>query len=203
MRRVQSGFLTLIVIFAGMTTATSQVTEVAPDLARTMTSLETKLRTTGRVTWAWDSNQGRRTDWEELLSISADPANCSLRAAKQTSYGSQSVSFYLEEVSGVYKYSSKDSVADIRGPLMFASYPNTQPPYYSVAINNWSTTQDFLFPSAKTAEEFAALLREAVKQCSATAVSPRPAPAGRPTLAETLSFIADKLGTQGQVDFPA
>jgi len=181
-----------------------QVTPAGPDLAATMKALEAKLRGRDRIDWTQNvSSWQRRTFWEVPTSVSADPKTCSLRIISQTSEGLSDFTFYLEQISEVNDVlTSEDFIHRYRHNHITApGYPtdyqeNVQPRLYSVGFHSW-TPFDIKFSTKDAAEQASALLRESVKQCSSAPITPRPSDG--PGLAETLSFIADKLKSQGQV----
>jgi len=189
--------------------ASPQVTAGSPDLAVTMKVLEEKLRSVGRLTWTQNTRNlngkiDRETFWRELLSAVADPKSCSLAASWEASPSWQAgrASVYLEEVSDVEVVSGEDFIHrhghQVPGPGQADYHEEIQPPLYSVEVNSWGSF-DFRFSSHEAADQFAAVLRESVKQCTAVPVVHGPVNDG-PGLSETLNFIAEKLTTQGRVD---
>jgi hypothetical protein len=145
--------------------------------------------------------------------VVADPKGCSLRVSRQTNGNPASIwssenpisaSYYLEEILDVDVLSSEDYLHRHRhlgGGGLPEYQENVQPQLYSVAVRAWGWSggafDDFKFPTKESAEQFAAFLRESTRQCGAARI--RSTPNGVPSLAETLSFIAEKLSTQGPV----
>jgi hypothetical protein len=181
--------------------ASPQVAPGAPDLVATMRALEDKLRARGRLTWTQSIRfEGGKVIpgslWNEITNVRADPKACSLRVV-ETGVGSYPpYSFYLEEVSGADVFTWEDYLRNRLGG--HGQVVSIEPSLYTVIVDSWNPV-DLKFPTKDAAEQFAALLRESIKQCSAVPVTPKPAVGGGPGLTETLNFIADKLSTQGRV----
>ena len=190
--------------------ASPQVTPAAPDLAATMKALEDDLRSRGRITWTEtidfkDGHVQRASLSDEIMNVTAGPKTCSLRVVSQTTRvvsqttttGSPySLSVYLEEISGVDVLTSEEvQNRNLHRVVGQNVQESIEPTLYSAVVNSWVPFA-LDFPTKDAAEQFATLLRESVKQCSAIPVTSKP---GSPSLTETLNFIADKLSTQGHV----
>lgn len=203
------------------TPASPQAAPAAPELASTMKALEEELRSVGRVTWSQNDLYGsgvvRKTYWEELTRITADPKSCSLRVGREISGtpgpggpGPKGVSAYLDEISDVRVLASEDfihrhqhfQILNRDGSERPDYEEDLRPPLYSVVVNFWQGF-DLKFPTREGAEQFAALLRDAIKQCTALAATPQPAASAGPSLAETFSFIAEKLSSQDTANLRA
>jgi hypothetical protein len=191
----------------------AQAASSVPDLATSMRALEETLRSTGRVSWSQNTYRlelkydpprndpviERKTFWNETTNVAADSKSCLLRVSQQTSEGPQSLSYYFDEIFYVGVLSSEDFLHRYRHKGDPSAYQESvQPPLYSDAVSAWGYMGDFKFPTKESADRFAALLIESVKQCNTAPM--RSAATGSPSLAETLNFIADKLTTQGRVD---
>lgn len=212
MKIVLRGILAVTIATAGtgwgqQAAAPAQVSLTGPDLASTMKALEENLRSTGRLTWsqnAFNLQKGvleRKTFWEEVTNVAANPKTCSLRVQWQKSEGSNNFSTFLEEISNVDVLTSDDFLHRYHHTYVSgqADYQeNLQPSLWSVGVSDWGLF-DLKFPTKQAAEQAAALLRESIKQCTAIQVPPRLAASAVPNLTETLSFIADKLSSQGRV----
>jgi hypothetical protein len=225
-RRIWFG-INLLMIFAAHTTNGQQPTApqnpaAAPDLASTIKAIEDTLRSSGRLTWTQNlghyKNDGnntyrlvvdRQTLWEQTANVAADPTSCLLKVSQRTNRyklladaaageDTLTASYYFDEMFSVDVLSSEDYLHRYLHESTPTSYQeDVQPRRYSVAVAVWGYTRDFKFPLKEYAQEFVALLREAVKQCR---TGPVQQATNGPGLAETLIFIAQKLRTQGQVD---
>jgi hypothetical protein len=204
------------------TPASPRATTADPDLAVTMKAMEEKLRSVGRVTWTqnlqhwtlidngYKSVVERKTLSEETVNVAADFKSCLLKVAQKTNWYQLKSnagisedpideSYYLDEIFSVDVLSSEEYLHQYRHDEYSSPYEeNVQPSLYSVVFTAWGYTGDLKFSSRESAEEFASLLRESVKGCSAAPV--RSANGGDPSQAETLNFIAEKLSAQGRVD---
>ena len=152
--------------------------------------MEEELRSVGRLTWTTTLRfPGKPVssypDSIEPMSIAADPKACSLRAVYRHESGLANDAVYLEQISGVDVLSMEDSYN-----TTFQLHSSVEPLLYSARVDSWNTT-DFIFQTKEAAEQFAALPRESVKQCSAVLVTPRAPATDSPSLTETLNFIAD------------
>jgi hypothetical protein len=185
---------------AQSTPASPQATIAGPDLAVTMKGIEEKLRSVGHLTFTVTLGGAGQPvssyqDSIEPLSITADPKACSLRMAYRISTGPANYAVYLEEISAVDVLTLEDSYKITYGSQF---QPTVKPSLYSARVDSFKPF-DLVFQSKEAAEQFAALLRESVKQCSAVPVTLRAPATGSPSLTETVSFIADKLTAQGAV----
>jgi hypothetical protein len=177
-----------------------------------MKSLEEMLQSTGRVTWSqnitlWkEVSHGsfhaaveRKEFYSEVTNAIADPKNCSLKVLLRTNLdpsngltgtGEHSGGglYYLEELYAAFIVDASSNKEDV------------QPFVYSIYIVPWRTPVEFKFRNKESAGKVATLLGESIKQCSAAPLASRSAASTGPSLAETLSFIADKLTTQGRVE---
>jgi len=167
-----------------------------------MKVLEEKLRSRGRIDWTitlhYDDGRVQKYSLSsELISVAADPTNCSLRVVDRTAGGTDTSSIYLEEGSGVE--TSNEVFKPNANMATGFSHASVEPPIYRVGLGSWRGI-NLMFPTEDEAEQVAVLLRESIKQCSAVAVIPKSAAGGSPSLEETLTFIADKLRTQGTVE---
>jgi len=185
-------------VLAQPTLASPQAAPAGPDLPATMTAMEEALRSVGRLTWTEilrfpGKPVSSYPNSSQLVSVAADPKACSLRTVNlHEGGGLDNYAVYLEEITGVDVDTFKNNFK--------ATDPTVsiEPSLYSARVDSWKS-HDFPFQTKEAAEQFADLLRESVKQCSAVPVTPRAAEPGSPSLTETISFIADKLTAQGVV----
>jgi len=191
---------------AQLTPASPQTAPASPDLAVTMKAMEEELRSVGRLTSTETiSVKGKPpysypVSWEPM-SVDADPKTCSLRVVERDERGTHNYAIYLEEIAGVGVLTLEDSInAGVSALNNEPSFHSIvfEPSLYSVRVGSWHQ-HNFEFQTRESAEQFAALLRESVNQCSAVPVTPRAPAIGSPSLTETISFIADKLTAQGVV----
>lgn len=216
--RIFPGILGLAILAAGVAraqqsvkplpqlAASPQAAPAGPDLAVTMKAIEEKLRSVGRLTFTVTitvkgTPPSINPTSVELMSIAADPKTCSLRVVERHELGLSNYEVYLEEIAGVDVLTSEDSMnaalsAHLNEPSLHSIV--VEPSLYSVRVGDWHQ-HDFQFQTREAAEQFGALLRESVKQCSAVSVMPREPETGSPSLTETINFIADKLTSQGVV----
>jgi hypothetical protein len=179
------------------------------ELAVTMKALEDKLRSVGRVNWSEsgiNKNTGaveRKALWAEVVSVAVDPKGCAIRIQWQTSWGPVQEARYLEEISSVDVLTTQEYLRNHHrspppGKPDFEE--NVVPTLYSVVMTSWGSV-DFKTPTRDAAEQIAALLREAIRRCSAAPVRQQTTGTSGPGLDETLSFVADKISSQGRVTF--
>jgi hypothetical protein len=147
-----------------------------------MKALEEKLRSVGRVAWTTTFNDSKIDLFEEITSVSADAKDCRVRVRWSASIRPGVEDYYLEEITNV------------------EVVPWTGTQLYSVGVHEW-LNRGFRFRSRESAEQAAQLLREGADRCSAASPAPLRSNTTGPSLVETLTFIADKLSSQGSVTF--
>jgi hypothetical protein len=131
--------------------------------------------------------------WEEVSQVTINPQTCEMRVAWNSSGGESRHTYFLEEMDHPEVLSTEQLMNRSNPAIQYTL--STTP--YSILVNPNAT---FEVRDQQTANQIAGAFRQLAQQCT---VTPPPAANSKPSLEDTLSFIADKLDGQGAASWSA
>jgi hypothetical protein len=166
----------------------------------TAKSLEEKLKSFGRMSWALTvrdkkTNEvtltGPEQPWAEVTRLSINPHTCEMRVAWNENNAESGGTYFLEEIEAVDVYSWEQPLNNGNPGVQYT----TSPAMFSVKFGS----AGFPVRGQETANQIADAFRQLAQQCKASLRAAKSG--GEPSWEDTMTFIEDKLNQQGAVNY--